>query len=163
MLEILNYIFTVIFIIEALLKLACYRLRYFHSGWNQFDFFVVLVSCVDVLLNLVQSNSGKQNQEKINQKFLKVGPQLARIFRVLRVSRLLKLIRRAKGLKALFQTIVFSIPAVMSVFSMFILVLFIYAVLGVYMFKDFEKGVVVDDEFFNFKNFGTALVTLYKI
>ena len=47
-LQITNYIFTAIFIIEAVLKLSVYRWAYFKDGWNKFDFFVVMSSLVDV-------------------------------------------------------------------------------------------------------------------
>jgi len=43
-LTIVNYVFTGIFIAECLLKLwAYFPPAYFHSAWNRFDFFVVVV------------------------------------------------------------------------------------------------------------------------
>jgi hypothetical protein len=51
----------------------------------------------------------------------------------------------------------------MTVFSLFMLVLFIYSVLGVYMFGDINEGAFIDDDFYNFRNFANALITLYKI
>ena len=55
-------------------KLIGYGPRgYFHKGWNQFDFFVVMTSILDIVLEY----SGAETLT-----FLKVGPQLARIFRV---------------------------------------------------------------------------------
>ena len=50
-LETTNYIFTAIFIIEAVLKLLTYRLAYFKTGWNKFDFFVCCSSIVDILMS----------------------------------------------------------------------------------------------------------------
>jgi len=51
LLETTNYIFTAIFIIEAVLKLLTYRLAYFKTGWNKFDFFVCCSSIVDILMS----------------------------------------------------------------------------------------------------------------
>ena len=43
-LTILNWIFTVLFIIEAILRLLALRSDYFKSGWNLFDFTIVIFS-----------------------------------------------------------------------------------------------------------------------
>lgn len=42
----LNYIFTGIFIIEAIIRLIAMRLDYFKMGWNVFDFVIVVFSIV---------------------------------------------------------------------------------------------------------------------
>ncbi len=50
-LEIINYIFTGIFLIEALLKLAAWGLKqYFLDEWNIFDFLIALGSLIGVIL-----------------------------------------------------------------------------------------------------------------
>lgn len=64
-LEILNYIFTVIFIIEAVLKLLAFGKSYFKSSWNVFDFTVVCFSIFDIVLGVMDSKS---------LAFLRVGP-----------------------------------------------------------------------------------------
>lgn len=62
----INLAFTIVFIVEAGLKLIAYGIKgYFLDGWNQFDFCVVTTS----ILDLVLSYSGKSFV-----KFLKVGP-----------------------------------------------------------------------------------------
>ena len=50
-LQIFNYIFTSVFIIEAVLKLIAFRLSYFKSNWNRFDFMVVLSSIADIAVS----------------------------------------------------------------------------------------------------------------
>jgi hypothetical protein len=77
-LEIINFIFTGIFGIEAILKLAAFGLSYFQNSWNRFDFIVVIASFVDIVMSQLDAAS---------LTFLRVGPQLARVLRVLRVSR----------------------------------------------------------------------------
>ena len=65
-LNIINLFFTSIFIKEAIFKLIAYGPRgYFYEGWNQFDFFVVLASLLDIFMTF----SGKSVI-----KFLKIGP-----------------------------------------------------------------------------------------
>ena len=54
------------FMMECVLKLTGYGFKgYFYSGWNKFDFFVVLTSIVDIVLELMGSNT---------ISFLKIGP-----------------------------------------------------------------------------------------
>jgi len=88
-LEMLNYIFTGVFIIEAILKLLAFGSSYFNSSWNVFDFCVVCASIVDIAMGMLDSSS---------LSFLRVGPQLARVLRVLRVSRVFRLMNKFRGL-----------------------------------------------------------------
>ena len=48
--DLANYIFTAIFIIEAGLKIFVFGLAYFKTNWNRFDFFVVISSILDIFL-----------------------------------------------------------------------------------------------------------------
>jgi hypothetical protein len=43
-----NNVFTGIFIVESILKLFAYGDTYFNNSWNQFDFFVVISSIIDI-------------------------------------------------------------------------------------------------------------------
>lgn len=51
----------------------------------------------------------------------------------------------------------------MNVLALLILVLFIFSVLGVFMFRDVTEGKIIDPDFLNFKNFGSAMVVLFKM
>ena len=64
-LDISNYIFAIIFLIEAILKFIAYGSTYFNNAWNKFDFFVVSASIFDFLLEQMNFEGGG---------FLKVGP-----------------------------------------------------------------------------------------
>lgn len=46
----INFIFSLIFIVEFILKFSAFGKAYFLSGWNTFDFFVVLASILDITL-----------------------------------------------------------------------------------------------------------------
>ena len=50
--DVTNYIFTTIFIIEASLKIFVFGWAYFKTSWNKFDFFVVISSILDIILTL---------------------------------------------------------------------------------------------------------------
>ena len=61
-----NLIFTAIFISEAGLKMLGLGFTgYWFSGWNRFDFFVVLTSIVDLLMDIMGASF---------MTFLRVGP-----------------------------------------------------------------------------------------
>ena len=149
-----NYIFTAVFALECLLKIIGNGWAYFRPTWHKFDFFVVVSSFLDITMNNLASTS---------LKFLRVGPQLARVLRVLRVSRLFRLLNKYKGLQALLQTITFSLPSLFNVFALLLLVYFIFSVLGVFMFRSITRGKVIDPQYMNFKNFGQALVILIRM
>ena len=57
MLSVTNYIFTTIFFFEAALKFMAYGNTYFKNSWNKFDFFVVVASLFDVLMEFMGSDS----------------------------------------------------------------------------------------------------------
>ena len=77
-LDMLNYVFTAIFIAECILKMtALFPKAYFYFGWNKFDFFIVFASIVDLIVTRTTSS---------NKAFLK-SFQILRVLRVLRVTR----------------------------------------------------------------------------
>ena len=51
----LSIIFTIIFIIEMILKFIAFGKTYFNFGWNKFDFFVVCAGIFDIILNNLNS------------------------------------------------------------------------------------------------------------
>mmetsp|Transcript_25092 Transcript_25092/g.33647 ORF Transcript_25092/g.33647 Transcript_25092/m.33647 type:complete len:83 (+) Transcript_25092:380-628(+) len=54
--DLLNYVFTTIFIIEACLKIFVFGFAYFKTSWNKFDFFVVIASIFDIILSVQQGD-----------------------------------------------------------------------------------------------------------
>lgn len=56
LLEYSNYMFTITFCIEAGLKLFTYRLAYFKTAWNKFDFFVCCASLLDIGMSFMSGN-----------------------------------------------------------------------------------------------------------
>jgi hypothetical protein len=77
-----------------ILKLCAYNRAYFLSGWNIFDFCVVMASILDIILQFAGAKDGSSSA-------ISILPQIARIFRVLRVTRLLRMFKRFKGLQKL--------------------------------------------------------------
>ena len=72
-LKISNYVFTTIFLLECILKLYVYRLPYFKTAWNKFDFFVVCSSLVDLGLEFALPTP-EGGQDSSSSQILQVGP-----------------------------------------------------------------------------------------
>lgn len=88
---------------------------------------------------------------------------VAKVLRVLRVSRVLRLAGKNKNLQALIQTITMSVGALVNVLGLVLLILFMFAVLGVFFFNELTDGEVIDPEYKNFKDFGSAYLLLFAI
>ncbi|MEQ2181928.1 Voltage-dependent T-type calcium channel subunit alpha-1H, partial [Goodea atripinnis] len=72
-----NYVFTVVFVIEAILKLIAFGLRrFFKERWNQLDLAIVLLSIMGITLEEIDLNAS-----------LPINPTIIRIMRVLRITR----------------------------------------------------------------------------
>lgn len=64
--ENINLFFTCVFIIEMVLKMIAFGFRgYWINDWNKFDFFVVMSSIIDIIMNQLGNQLGS---------FLRVGP-----------------------------------------------------------------------------------------
>ena len=157
-LTIVNYIFTGIFIAECLLKLCAYGLEgYFHSGWNKFDFFVVVASIVDLVV---------ANIDGIDAAFLK-SFQIIRVLRVLRVTRVLRLVKALKGLEKLIQTLTWSISALANVFLLMIIIFCIFAILGCYFYDGityikYKSRFMIINEYYNVDNFYNSFLLTFR-
>jgi hypothetical protein len=144
LLDLSNYVFTLIFTAEAYFKLRAFSYRYFETTWNKFDFFIVITSLMDIVLGFT-SNEGETNP------ILSLGPQVARLLRVLRVTRVVRLAKRNQGLQALMSTITLSVGPLMNVFLLLLLALFIFAILAVFFFAEVSSGEFLGE----YRNYGT--------
>lgn len=120
-LEILNYIFTVIYTVEMIIKMVGFGKSYFEDGWCVFDFLIVMSAWAGIILLQVFN--------------IDVG-SISTIIRSFRIARVLKLIKTAKNLQQIFQTFVLAIPELMNVGALLMLFLFLFAVLGVSLFAE---------------------------
>lgn len=145
----INLAFVVIFTGECLLKIVALRYYYFTIGWNIFDFVVVILSIVGVVLS------------DIIEKWF-VSPTLFRVIRLARIGRVLRLIRGAKGIRTLLFALMMSLPALFNIGLLLFLVMFIYAIFGMANFAYVKKESGIDD-MFNFETFGNSMLCLFQI
>ena len=68
---------------------------------------------------------------------LQIGP-ITTIIRSFRIARVLKLIKRAKNLQKILQTIVIALPELINVGALLLLFIFLFSVLGVYLFAEIK-------------------------
>jgi hypothetical protein len=157
-LTIVNYIFTGIFIAECIIKLLAYGIiPYFHSGWNRFDFFVVISSIVDLAV---------ANIEGFDASFLK-SFQIIRVLRVLRITRVLRLIKSLKGLEKMIQTLSWSLSALANVLLLMLIIFCIFAILGCYFYdgityEEYKDSFVYVNEYYNMDNFYYSFLLVFR-
>tara|TARA_R110000803_G_scaffold110066_2_gene178455 strand:+ start:835 stop:1716 length:882 start_codon:yes stop_codon:yes gene_type:complete len=110
-LEIFDRAVTWVFAVEILLKLFVYRVQFFRSGWNWFDFVVIGVSMLP---------GG-------------AGFSVLRAMRVLRVLRLLHIIPMMKRIT---EALMKALPGMGAIFAVLALVTYVAAVMATNMFGD---------------------------
>ena len=137
-----DYFFTTIFTIECSLKLITYGFL-FHEGafarspFNCLDIVVVSVSLISI--------------------FGGSGIGFLKILRVLRVLRPLRAINRAKGLKKVVQCLIVSVKTISNIVIVTLLLVFLFAVIGVQLFKvKAMSSVQISSTFYRRGNSSTA-------
>uniref|UniRef100_A0A3Q1B9C7 Sodium channel protein n=1 Tax=Amphiprion ocellaris TaxID=80972 RepID=A0A3Q1B9C7_AMPOC len=144
-----NLVFIVVFTTECSLKIIALRQHYFAVGWNIFDFVVVILSIVGLLL------------ADIIEKYF-VSPTLFRVIRLARIGRILRLIRGAKGIRTLLFALMMSLPALFNIGLLLFLIMFIFSIFGMSNFAYVKKEAMIDD-MFNFESFGNSMICLFMI
>uniref|UniRef100_A0A8P4KL05 Sodium channel protein n=1 Tax=Dicentrarchus labrax TaxID=13489 RepID=A0A8P4KL05_DICLA len=145
----INLAFIIVFTIECLIKIVALRYYFFTVGWNIFDFVVVILSIVGIVL------------ADIIEKYF-VSPTLFRVIRLARIGRVLRLIRGAKGIRTLLFALMMSLPALFNIGLLLFLVMFIYAIFGMANFAYVKRQAGIDD-MFNFETFGNSMICLFQI
>ncbi|WP_428386256.1 ion transporter [Mucisphaera sp.] len=130
----LDWTIVWLFTLEAILKMAshgCHWHRYFRDPWNCFDFTIVVV-CL-----------------------LPLDGHAAAVLRLARVLRALRLISAMPKLQLLVEALLKSIPSMGYVGMLLSILFYIYAVLGVFLFRDNDPV--------HFGNLQLALLSLFRI
>lgn len=170
-----NYVFTVVFALEMLIKVVSTGMfygqdAYFTSGWNIMDGSLVIISIIDLLMGVISESSPRI-----------FG--ILRVFRLLRSLRPLRVINRAPGLKLVVQTLLSSLRPIGNIVLICCTFFIIFGILGVQLFKgtfyycegenikhvknksDCESipGNVWINRKYNFDDLGKALMSLFVL
>lgn len=100
-----------IFVIEIAIKLYAFRLRFFTSGWNVFDFVIVGIALVPAS-----------------------GP-LA-ILRAFRILRILRLVTKIARLRHLVESLIRALPSIGWIVVLMLMVFYIFGVMGTKLFGE---------------------------
>ncbi|GMF20747.1 unnamed protein product [Phytophthora lilii] len=144
--EYANIFFTVLFALEAAIKITGLGHYYWKESWNVFDFVVVVGSCFGMIYSWVDGDA--------------VGSSAAMI-RGVRVLRLIRLIQTAPSLRQLVNTLLFTLPSLINIGGFLLLVFFIYAAVGVQLFAKVRLGDLVTP-IANFQSISIAMITLIR-
>lgn len=128
----LNDAFYIIFLIELILRMVSYFPKpwnFFRSGWNIFDFVIIGAA----LIPAVRAQ--------------------AEIIRLLRLARIVRLLRFLPDARVLIATLSKALPSVFSMIILVILILFVYGMIGFFLF-----GEELPQEW---GDIGSAMMTLF--
>ncbi|XP_049315483.1 muscle calcium channel subunit alpha-1 isoform X11 [Bactrocera dorsalis] len=169
LLDALNMIFTAVFALEFVFKLAAFRFKnYFGDAWNVFDFIIVLGSFIDIVYSEIKNKDTSSLPCDIVEGCkakAKTGSNLISInfFRLFRVMRLVKLLSKGEGIRTLLWTFIKSFQALPYVALLIIMLFFIYAVIGMQVFGKInlsdETAIHRNN---NFQTFPQAVLVLFR-
>jgi len=152
--EVFNYVFLVLFIIEAVLKI--YALgwhNYIADTWNKMDLFIIFVSLLDAIVLVFVADGG-------------ANVTVLRLFRIFRIARVVKFIRFMDELRLLVGIMIKALQGVWGLCMLLALSLFVYAAVGVELFGRLactaSAPCVGLSRHSNFENVGMAMLILFK-
>ncbi|MEM9740504.1 MAG: ion transporter [Pseudomonadota bacterium] len=116
-LRVVDTAITWIFAAEIAIKLALYRLNFFRSGWNWFDFLVVGVS-------------------------LAPGGEGLSVLRALRVLRVLRLLHVVPMMRRITEALLKALPGMGAILAVLALITYVAAVMATNMFGNTETPEV---------------------
>ena len=134
LLHALDAVVLTIFTVEIVLKmvaLAPKPWRFFRSGWNVFDFIIVAVC------------------------FLPFAGGYVAVLRLMRLLRVLRLITAVPRLQLIVGALLKSLPSMVYVGILLFMLFYIYAVLGVILFRANDP--------IHFGNLWTSLLSLFRV
>lgn len=122
--QIFDTIVLAIFVFEVFFKWYAFApkpWKYFYDSWNIFDFLIVAISVLPIVL-----------QSSVNTEAVIV----LRVLRLARVFRVFRFISVLKPLKILVDTLIKSLPSMGYVALLILILFYVYGVIGVFMFYE---------------------------
>nr|XP_058908219.1 sodium channel protein type 7 subunit alpha [Kogia breviceps] len=145
----INSVFVILYTGECVLKLIVFHYNYFTNGWNLFDFVVVAFSITGLFLPLMVG-------------YYLVPPSLVQL---ILLSRIIHILRPEKGPKVfhdLLLPLILSLPALLNISLLIFLIMFVYAIFGMYNFAYVKKEAGINDVS-NFETFGSSMLCLFQV
>lgn len=125
-----------VYIVEAALKLFAWHTAYFKSGWNIFDFTIVVLCCVPTGI-------------------IPFPVQVMRVLRIVRVFRVFRLVSAFREMRVIVEALVRAVPGVGWTVFLLLIVYYVFAVVGTDLFgQDFPDW---------FGDLGKSFYTLFQV
>jgi hypothetical protein len=148
----LNAVFALVFFMEAAAKIIAHGSLYFKVGWNRFDCLLAIIGVAGTCISLASVENGYANGSTVS---------LLRVLRIVRILRVLRLFKQARQVRILVETLWFSLPSIGNISLFMLMIYFVFAVVGMQMFANVPVGRFIDDEFFNYRSFPSALQLMF--
>ncbi|XP_026864507.2 voltage-dependent L-type calcium channel subunit alpha-1C isoform X19 [Electrophorus electricus] len=155
-LERVEYLFLIIFTVEAFLKVIAYGLlchpnAYLRNGWNLLDFIIVVVGLFSAILEQATKGDGGT---PIGGKAAGFDVKALRAFRVLRP---LRLVSGVPSLQVVLNSIIKAMVPLLHIALLVLFVIIIYAIIGLELFmgkmhrtcffiRDGQKGAIAEEK-----------------
>ena len=110
-LESVDTLILQIFVVEIVLRLYVYRLKFFANPWSLFDLFIVGIALIP-------------------------ASETFAALRALRVLRVLRLISAAPAMRKVIEGLLTAIPGIASVATIMTLLFYVFAVIGTHLYSD---------------------------
>ncbi len=139
-----------IFVCEFAIKLIAHGSqpwKYFTSPWNLFDFVIVVIGFAPIVIHFMHPDSTTDYHAV-------AALRLIRLARAIRVMRVFRLITHLRELQVLVETLVSSFKRLLYVGLLLVCLFYVYAVVGVFLFRDNDPG--------HFQNLQQAHMTLFQ-
>jgi len=119
--------FNIAFTLELMVNFYahCWR-AFWRSGWNIFDLLVVSIGILTTVF--------------------KDLPGPLKLLRIIRAFRVFRLFKRVKSLNRIMVSLTRAVPGVANAFLILVLVMSIYSILGVDLFREHGKGGIIHNE-----------------
>ncbi|XP_056227836.1 two pore segment channel 3 [Seriola aureovittata] len=122
-----EWVFLALYLLEILLKLYVFEPRAFfsrHSFWNWFDTFIVISALIATIVNSAVKSSGGYTSR-----------QILDIVFILRVLRLIRVVDSIKRFRTIINTLIRIGPAILTFGQLIIVVYYVFAMVGMELFK----------------------------
>jgi len=137
-----EYIFTAIYIIEVILLMYAYKVKYFfYDYWNILNLIISIFAIISIAFEIFSQPT---------------------FLTVLRLIRIIRLVKFAKGLRALASAIIFNFYQLMNVTLLMFITCCIFAIIGMHTFGDIDYNKAhALNEHLNFSTFPKSLLTVF--
>jgi len=133
---------------EVFIKLIVHRAYFFCNddlSWNLFDFFLVTVGAIDLLLRSALQGSNPSNSGSVKVIFLRV----LRVLRLARILRGLKALRFFAELRLMLSCLSHSVQSLFWSIVMLVFIFYIFGLIfvqGIVSYIQDEKDVILDED-----------------